>query len=179
MPAGVSLRRLRPHEDGRGVFAEIFRGEWDVGCHPVQWNVVHSRPNVLRGVHVHAMHIDYLMPVSGILLLGLHDLRESSATAGQSTLIEIEGARPQAVTIPPGVCHGFYYPVETTHIYAMSEYWDPDEEIGCRFDCPQLRLDWPARDPILSERDAAAGTYEEMRTAFRKRWDELYPGVPC
>lgn len=178
LPAGVVITDLTPHADTRGVFTELHRANWDVDCTPIQWNAVHSKPNVLRGVHVHAMHIDYLIAISGILILGLHDLRRSSSTSELSCLIELRGEEPRAITIPPGVCHGFYYPVASTHIYAMSDYWDSSEEIGCMYDSPELGLDWPASSPILSDRDAAAGTYAQMREAFRSRWEFLYPGKP-
>ena len=53
LPLGVELHHMKTHADDRGTFTEIFRDEWNVGTTPVQWNVVHSNPNVFRGVHVH------------------------------------------------------------------------------------------------------------------------------
>ena len=82
LPAGVEARRLQPHADDRGVFTELFRESWGVGVAPAQWNVVRSGQNVLRGVHVHWRHADYLTVVSGRATIGLHDLRDDSDTSG-------------------------------------------------------------------------------------------------
>ncbi len=125
-----------------------------------------SSANVLRGVHVHRRHHDYLMVAAGTLLLGLHDLRADSPTSGLSAQLTLSAEDPIAVTIPPGVCHGFYFPEPTVHVYAVSEYWDLDDELGCRFDAAELGLNWPIGDPLLSPRDRAAGSYEAMRMAY-------------
>ena len=146
---------------------ELFRHEWELGCEARQWNVVDSRAGVLRGVHVHVTHWDYLTVIAGTLLLGLHDLREDSQTAGLSCFLRLDGDSPRAVSIPPGVCHGFYFPRATVLVYAVSEYWNPADELGCRFDSPELGLEWPETAPILSERDRAASGYDEMRRLYR------------
>ena len=172
LPDGVHIRPLRPHPDDRGVLTEIFRQEWTVGCDPVQWNVVHSAAGVLRGVHVHVDHSDYLVVIAGVLVLGTHDIRPQSRSGGRSRMVTLEAAEPRAITIPPGVCHGFYFPVPSTLVYAVSAYWNPRDELGCRFDCAELGLQWPNPAPRLSERDRDAGTYQQMRAAFREQWDE-------
>lgn len=169
LPVGVGIRALKPHRDDRGVFTEIFREEWTVGCEAVQWNVASSAANVLRGVHVHLCHADYLVVLSGALVLGLHDIRPESGSAGLSCMITLDAAVPRAITIPPGVCHGFYFPIASTHIYAVSAYWDPDDELGCRFDAGELGLTWPSQTPHLSERDRCAVSYRQMCETFRDR----------
>lgn len=178
LPSGVSVRELVPHSDRRGVFIEMFRAEWSTGCNAIQWNVVHSVAGVLRGVHVHAQHHDYLVAISGVLVLGMHDLRTDSETSGMSRLMTLDADRPQAVTIPPGVCHGFYFPVPSSHVYAVSTYWDPQDEISCRFDCDELGLSWPNQSPHLSDRDRNAGSYQDMCKALSKRREELLCAAP-
>lgn len=163
---GVALYELTPNVDARGQFTEIFRESWETGFPKVQWNCVQSRKGVLRGVHVHALHSDYLVVVAGILVLGLHDIRASSATSGQSEMIVSTAEKPVGIAIPPGVCHGFYFPVASVHVYAVSEYWNIDDELGCRFDCPELGLTWPDPQPLLSDRDAKAGDYLAMRAQY-------------
>ncbi len=139
--ADVAVRELTSHVDGRGCFTEIYRESWK--SHPpyVQWNCVQSDACVLRGVHVHAVHHDYLFAASGTLVLGLHDIRPESATYAGSDMIVIEAGQPLVIAIPPSVRHGFYFPVPTIHVYAVSSYWNTDDELGCRFDCQELALD--------------------------------------
>ena len=75
LPAGVRLVPLTPHVDERGVFTELFRASWDVGVAPIQWNAASSHANVLRRVHAHVRHADYLTLAVGRATIGLHDLR--------------------------------------------------------------------------------------------------------
>ncbi len=166
LPLGVTLRELLPHPDARGIFLEIHRDEWLEGERPVQWNAVRSRANVLRGVHIHRVHADQVVVVDGTMLLGLHDARRDSPTRGLSTIVELRGDAPRAAGIPPGVAHGFFFPEPSLHIYAVSHYFDPDDELGCRFDSPELGIRWPTATPHLSKRDTDAGTYGEMVARF-------------
>ncbi len=159
---GVRLLNLHPHTDDRGTFIEIYRDEWVDETQPIQWNVVHSCENTLRGVHVHIYHHDYLTVLSGKMLLGLHDIRPESPTFGRSNMIELGTDPSDAILIPPGVCHGFYYFQPSTHLYAVSQYFDPTDELGCRFNCPELGLEWPAGTPLLSSRDKTADSYTAM-----------------
>ncbi len=166
LPLGVAIKDLTPHADDRGVFTEVHRDAWLSGDRPVQWNAVRSKANVLRGVHVHRHHADQIVVIDGMMLLGLHDVRPDSPTRGQSIVIELGGHAPRAVTIPPGVGHGFFFPEPSLHIYAVSHYFDPADELGCRFDSPELGLKWPVSTPHLSKRDAEAGSYGEMVARF-------------
>ncbi len=158
LPAGVTLRQLPVSVGGTGSAIDLFNRD-DGAVDPVQWNFVTSRPNTLRGVHVHARHSDYLTVMHGQLLVGLHDMRPGSATHGKSTFVTLRAEEPEAITIPPGVAHGFYAAVIADHLYAVDRYWDPADELGCRWSDPRLGLDWPTDNPSLSPRDAAAEPY--------------------
>ncbi|MGH2906378.1 MAG: dTDP-4-dehydrorhamnose 3,5-epimerase family protein [Solirubrobacterales bacterium] len=164
LPFGVTLRDLAPHRDDRGVFTELFREEWaDDDAPPfIQWNAVSSETGVLRGVHVHLVHHDYLTLVAGSAVIGLADLRDDSETFMQATCVDLSAAHPQALGIPPGVAHGFYFPEPATHVYAVSEYWDLADELGCRWDDPQLAIPWPQKSVRLSERDAELPPVAEL-----------------
>src|SRR6266550_587769 len=58
---GVTLRSLQTHHDERGSLTELFRASWETGIDAVQWNHSVSKARVLRGVHVHVKHADYLI----------------------------------------------------------------------------------------------------------------------
>jgi dTDP-4-dehydrorhamnose 3,5-epimerase len=169
-PEGVVVERLTPHRDSRGTFLELFRETWRLGCRPIQWNAVTSGPGVLRGVHVHVRHDDLLVLVGGRMLIGLHDLRPWSPTFRASELLEVEAAAPQAVIVPVGVAHGLYFPEASLLVYGASEYFDPRDELACRWNAPSLGLPWPTTSPILSERDATSGDYASFLQDFRRAW---------
>jgi dTDP-4-dehydrorhamnose 3,5-epimerase len=156
LPEGVILRSLTTYPDHRGALTEIFRKNWETGIEPVQWNVAMSAPGTLRGVHVHRIHVDYLVLLSGLASIGLRDLRSDSPTAGVSALVELSDKSLRTLTIPPGVAHGFYFHEASILVYGVSHYWDVDDEFCCRWDDSELDIPWPARSVTLSERDAAA-----------------------
>src|SRR3954452_9738350 len=81
LPTGTMLQPLEAHADERGVFTERYRREWGLGAEPVQWNAVWSEAGVLRGVHVHLRHDDYLTVPVGRASVGLRDLRHGSPGA--------------------------------------------------------------------------------------------------
>jgi dTDP-4-dehydrorhamnose 3,5-epimerase len=160
---GVAFRELESRSDDRGVLAEVFRDEWGLGFEPVQWNVVSSAADVLRGVHCHPHHDDLLSVAHGELILGLVDARSESPTFRRTELHRVP-ALSAVVRVPVGVGHGFYFEEPTTMVYAVSEYWDVTDELGCRWDAPDLGIGWPASaiDPVLSRRDQEAGSFAEM-----------------
>lgn len=172
LPADVLLRPLEPHPDARGTFIELFRASWGVGVVPVQWNAVRSEANVLRGVHAHHTHGDYLTLAWGRATVGLYDLREESPTAGLAALVELRADAPASLVIPPGVAHGFYLHEPSLHVYAVTHEWDPEDELGCRFDDPALGIEWPSPTPVLSPRDEALGSLRQLSDAVNARLRE-------
>ncbi|MBI2690332.1 MAG: dTDP-4-dehydrorhamnose 3,5-epimerase family protein [Solirubrobacterales bacterium] len=162
LPDGVELHALEPHHDERGVFTELFRDEWNSATEPVQWNVVRSVAGVLRGVHVHVTHHDYLVVVDGSMVLGLCDLRPQSPSHGAALTLELRSDEPQAVAIPPGVAHGFYFPEASIHVYAVSHYWDLADELGCRWDDPDLAIPWSHQEATIAPRDAQLPPLSEL-----------------
>ena len=55
----------------------------------MQSNAVESVAGVLRGVHAHRVHDDYLSVLSGRATIGLYDLLQDSAIPGLTTLMEL------------------------------------------------------------------------------------------
>lgn len=183
LPHGVSLWPLAFHADDRGGLAEIFRLEWKSGVEPVQWNLARSRANVLRGVHLHLKHWDYVIVLEGRARFGLMDLRPGSPSEGLSVAVDLGGESLTGIAIPPGVAHGFYFFDTSIHLYGVSDYWDREDELGCRWNDPGLAIDWPSQAPLLSPRDREAGSLEALRAvvpAYRatESGRELGAGFP-
>jgi dTDP-4-dehydrorhamnose 3,5-epimerase len=167
LPQGVSLSPLAMNQDERGWLTEIFRDEWADGETPCQWNANFSHPNVLRGVHGHYRHWDYVVALRGRISVGLYDARRKAPSYGVSALIEIGGERLVALSIPPGVLHGFYFHESTQYINGVSAYYDVGDELACRWTDPGLRIDWPCRNPVIGERDRKAGSLAEIEARLR------------
>jgi dTDP-4-dehydrorhamnose 3,5-epimerase len=171
---GVVVLPLTAHHDARGNLVEIYREHWNLGDRPVQFNAVTNAAGVLRGVHAHVRHVDYLFVATGSMVLGLHDIRPWSPTAGASWQFKLDATTPRAVVIPPGVAHGFYFPEPSLHLYGVSQYWDAKDELGCAWNCPELGIAWPTDNPTLSERDIEAPDYDAFVGAFLQAWRHAY-----
>jgi len=172
---GIVERPLQPNADDRGSLIELYRTAWTPGFAPVQWNLVHNRSNALRGFHCHVRHTDLLAIVGGSMVLGLKDLRVHSPTHDRSERLAMTH-ETGLVIIPPGVGHGFYFTEPATLLNAVSHEWSKDDELGCRWDDPDLDIEWGCSDPIISQRDIEAGTLSELRTVIRRK--PRHPRVP-
>lgn len=167
---GVFIRALTGNPDPRGNLVEVYREQWATEWRTMQFNAVFSNPGVLRGVHVHATHFDYIVLLCGRMLLGLHDLRPESPTARLSSLMEFCAEPLAGVVIPPGVAHAFYFVERSTVLYGLSRHWDQSDEFTCCWNAKELNFAWPTRTPILSKRDASAGDYRALCAEFERNW---------
>ncbi|MEX2221184.1 MAG: dTDP-4-dehydrorhamnose 3,5-epimerase family protein [Candidatus Rokuibacteriota bacterium] len=173
LPPGVRLRPLEPHHDRRGWLVEAFRESWAPGVEGAQVNLTWSRAGTLRGSHVHGEHTDYFVLASGRSKVGIRDVRKRSAAFGMTAVVELSSESPSAMIVPPGVLHGLYFPVDSILLTVESRVYDPEEEIRCRWDDPELEIPWPFAAPILSDADRVAQSYREMMAAIEP-WQSRY-----
>jgi dTDP-4-dehydrorhamnose 3,5-epimerase len=169
LPEGVLWLTLPAHQDGRGWLSEIFRCDHRTELGIVQWNAVQSGAGVLRGVHVHVRHTDYVVLLAGRACFGLYDLRPASATFRQAVLLEASAASLRGLLIPPGVAHGFYFSEPSMLVQGVTACWDPEDELACSWADPALGIPWPTTAPMLSQRDAAAGTFQGLLETYCRR----------
>jgi len=88
------------------------------------------------------------------------------------TLHELTIIEPQICLIPPGIAHGFYFPEDTLHLQCFTHLWNSEEQLGFRWDSPELNIDWPMTNPNLSEKDATAGSVSDLLKKLEK--DNIY-----
>lgn len=162
LPPGVVLRPLDAQRDERGVVAEFFVNDWQHEFSPAQWTMTVSEAEVLRGVHVHQRHADWLVVLDGAAWVGLRDLRAGAPANGRACCFEMRDDAPAALHIPPGVAHGFLFLRRTVYALGLSQRYDPTDELGCHWRDPDLGIAWPAAAPRLSARDAALPPLREL-----------------
>jgi dTDP-4-dehydrorhamnose 3,5-epimerase len=166
---GVILSALTPHNDHRGRLTEVFRQSWLPDARFVQWNLVHSKGNTLRGVHLHVKHADYLTVVANRMIIGLKDMRRDSDSFEHECCVELNADTPQTIFIPVGVAHGFLFPEPATYLYSVSEYFSHDDELAVKWDDPALGMFDHSLTPLLSERDQSAGSYAALLAEYESR----------
>ena len=156
---GVWFTDVIRHSDGRGFFSEIFRKMWFTQPNYVDWRVMQanhsfSKPGVLRGLHYHEKQIDFWYVASGVIQVGLVDLKENSRTYQNTQILQLNSG--MALYIPQMVAHGFLAQTEVNLIYFVNQYYDGDDEHNAAWD--GYGLDWdlhgfPSNYPIISARD--------------------------
>jgi dTDP-4-dehydrorhamnose 3,5-epimerase len=151
---GVKVLDLEVHADVRGSFVEFYRGSWLAADRPaLQGNVSRSTAGTLRAMHFHRLQWDYWFALSGEAFVALVDLRSGSPTEHATSTLRLSGETPRGLFIPPGVAHGFLATTDLVLEYLVDRYFDGTDEWGIAWDDPALGIDWPAADPILSDRD--------------------------
>ena len=163
---GVFLVSIDAHPDDRGSFSEIYRREWiRDGPEMVQANLSVSRPGVLRGLHFHREQSDYWLLLSGVEFVGLYDLRRGSPSEGRKLeiLLDLEEGPRRGLFIPPGVAHGFFAKTEVELLYLVDRYFTGEDEHGIAWNDADVGIEWPSRNPILSDRDRANPSLGEIR----------------
>lgn len=153
----VYVAPIRTFADERGRFMETFRQEWFpwIGWDKLQTNRSESKAGVLRGLHYHHRQIDYWYVLSGVIRVGMVDLRPSSATYMHTHTVEIGDSNNAGVFIPVGVAHGFYALTDCVLTYMVNSYYDNTDENGVAWNDPTLPIAWGTDAPLLSPRDEA------------------------
>ena len=76
--------------------------------------------------------------------------------------MELDDAAGRQLWVPPGLAHGFCVLSEVADvIYRCTDYYAPGDEGGIIWDDPELAIDWPITDPVLSDRDRELPHLEE------------------
>lgn len=155
-------------QDSRGFFMESYREDQFKRLHLpyqfVQDNHSRSTRGVVRGLHFQwDPPMGKLMRVSlGAAFLVAVDIRKGSPTLGKWVGIEASADNRRQVWAPAGFARGFCVLSEVAEIqYKCTGLYNNQAESGIRWDDPQIGIDWPIRQPSLSEKDRKAQSLEQ------------------
>jgi dTDP-4-dehydrorhamnose 3,5-epimerase len=163
----VVLLEPEVHGDERGFLVETFRESElpgvGIDVRFVQDNHSRSRGPVLRGIHMQSGQAKLVRCPRGRIWDVAVDLRPDSPTYKQWEGHELDGERHRQLYIPPGFGHGFcLLSDEADVLYRLSTYYDPELETGVAWDDPEIGVEWPISEPMLSERDRSAPRLAEI-----------------
>ncbi len=158
---GVRIIEPQVFGDARGFFLESFsarryREVAGIELAFVQDNVSRSAHGVLRGLHFqHTRPQGKLIQViEGSVFDVAVDIDPRSATFGRHVAVELSADTHRQVWIPPGYAHGFCVTSDTALFqYKCTDYYDPADEGGLAWNCPELAIPWPVAAPNLSDKD--------------------------
>jgi dTDP-4-dehydrorhamnose 3,5-epimerase len=166
---GVLVIEPDVHRDHRGVFVETYHaGKFrQLGIHDtfVQDNCSQSIRHTLRGLHlqVHRPQAKLVRVVAGEILDVALDVRRGSPTFARAAVVRLSSDNFRQCYIPAGFAHGFVVLSESAEVeYKCSDLYDPGGEVGIAWNDPVLAIDWLIADPVVSERDRANPTLEQV-----------------
>ena len=164
---GVVLIEPDVHGDERGFLVETFRAEAMklVGIEPdfVQENHSRSSARVLRGLHMQKGQAKLVRCARGRIFDVAVDLRPDSPTYRRWEGYELDDVEHRQLFIPDGFGHGFcVLSDEADVIYRLSSYYDRELESGIAWDDPEVGVNWPISDPVLSDRDRNAQSLADL-----------------
>ncbi len=170
---GLLLIEPKVFGDARGFFLETWNAqryrECGLDATFVQDNLSLSRRGILRGLHFQnpSPQGKLISVWQGEVFDVAVDLRRSSPTFGKWHGVRLSSDTKRQFYIPPGFAHGFQVLSEAALFhYTCTGFYSPGDELTIRWDDPDLGIEWPLKDPLLSEKDAHG---HRMRDIPRER----------
>jgi dTDP-4-dehydrorhamnose 3,5-epimerase len=160
---GVVLLEPDVHGDARGFMVETYsRDAWveaGVEAEFVQHNHSRSVEGTLRGIHFQTEpgQAKLVRCPRGRIFDVAVDLRRDSPTFGRWEGHVLDDEAHRQLYVPVGFGHGFAVLSDVADVaYLLSSVYDPATESGIAWDDPEVGVEWPLDEPLLSERDKAA-----------------------
>ena len=166
---GVLIIEPKVFGDARGFFKETFQSqryrEAGIEYDFVQDNHSRSQKGVLRGLHFQITKPQgKLVSCSqGAVFDVAVDINPASATFGQYAGIELTEDNHRQFWVPPGYAHGFCVLTDAADFqYKCTDYYDPSDEGGLIWNDPDVAIEWPIDQPLLSEKDAKLASLKDL-----------------
>jgi dTDP-4-dehydrorhamnose 3,5-epimerase len=157
---GVLIFEPQAFADDRGYFMETYQEtryhDLGIGVRFVQDNLSCSRKGVLRGLHYQLPRAQdkLVCVILGEIFDVAVDIRRGSPTYGQWTAARLSHENHRQLFVPVGFAHGFCVLSETAYVlYKCSDYYSPENEGGILWSDPDLAIQWPVKDPLVSRKD--------------------------
>ncbi len=167
---GVILVEPTVHRDDRGFLLESYHApryrEGGIRATFVQDNHSQSSRGTLRGLHAQFPNPQgkLVRVIEGSIYDVAADVRLGSPTFGKFVAAELSAENFRQLYVPPGVLHGFCVTSDLAQVeYKCTAVYDPGGNLSVRWDDPELAIDWPVSDPILSEKDRRAPLLRDVR----------------
>ncbi len=172
---GLVVVKPKVFGDHRGFFLETHSrrafAEAGLDYDFVQDNHARSGPKgVLRGLHFQrppATQAKLVWVVRGAVFDVVVDLRQGSPTYGRWYGIELTEDNFLRLMVPRGFAHGYVTLTENAEfMYKVDAYYSPADDAGIAWNDPEIGIDWPVTDPILSAKDAAQAPLSVVGSPF-------------
>ncbi len=154
--------------DERGFFLETYRSEEfaaaGIDLPFVQDNHSGSVRGVLRGLHYQepSPQGKLIRCISGAVFDVAVDIRKGSPHFGKWFAAELSSENKLQMWVPAGFAHGFCVTSEWGEIvYKCTDVWRKENDRAIAWNDPEIGIEWPVAEPLLSAKDAAAPTLRD------------------
>ncbi|WP_392566291.1 dTDP-4-dehydrorhamnose 3,5-epimerase [Utexia brackfieldae] len=156
--------------DHRGFFLETFEKQryqklLNIDCDFVQDNHSRSSKHVLRGLHFQTENPQgkLVRVVRGEVFDVAVDIRKNSPTFGLWAGVILSEENKTQMWIPPGLAHGFVVLSDIADFeYKCTDYYNPQKEACLIWNDPDIAIDWPVSEPVLSAKDQNGKFLKEL-----------------
>jgi dTDP-4-dehydrorhamnose 3,5-epimerase len=166
---GVLIVEPKVFRDERGFFLEV----WNAGTFAaqgldltfVQDNHSQSQQGTLRGLHVQLPNSQgkLVRCTEGTIFDVAVDIRLDSPTFGRWFGVELSAENFRQLWVPPDFAHGFCVLTPRAQVeYKCTTLYDPPADLAIAWNDPAIGIEWPVAAPLLSAKDSAARTLEEL-----------------
>ena len=150
--------------DERGFFLETFHAaryaeSAGINLPFVQDNHSRSSKRVLRGLHFQKTKPQgkLVRVVRGEVYDVAVDIRANSKTFGKWEAVILSEQNKLQFWVPPGFAHGFVVLSDIADFeYKCTDFYDSTDEGSILWSDPDLGIQWPVQNPIVSAKDAVA-----------------------
>ncbi|MDR3559709.1 MAG: dTDP-4-dehydrorhamnose 3,5-epimerase [Candidatus Pacebacteria bacterium] len=162
-------------QDERGFFLEPYSKrkflEAEIEADFVQDNhSLSTKTGVLRGLHFQNpphTQAKLVRVTKGKVYDVIVDLRKNSETYGKWQGFKLSNENFQMLFVPRGFAHGFLTLEDNTEFeYKCDNFYEPSAESGIIWNDPDLNINWPIENPVLSEKDAQLGFLKNLKSPF-------------
>ena len=165
----------KPFEDHRGYFMrtydDIVFKKHGISNNWVQENHSFSKKkNTLRGLHFQLQpyaESKIVRAVSGEIFLVFVDIRKKSKTFGKWDSVVLSEKKKNMLYAPKGIAMGMCtLTTDCTLLYKMDNYYKPEYQSAISWNDLDIDITWPVENPILSDRDKNALSFEEFKDKY-------------
>ena len=166
---GCLVFEPRVFGDDRGWFFETFNSdklaEHGLNLEFKQGNTSSSIRGTLRGLHYQWPRPQgkFVSVVEGEVWDVAVDIRRGSPQFGKWTAVLLSAENKRHFWIPAGFAHGFVALSEhAVFTYLCTDTYQPECDANVAWDDPDLAIDWPIKDVLLSPKDEKAPRLKDI-----------------
>jgi len=168
---GVKLVEADVFGDDRGFFMETFNsGDFEKSGLPttfVQDNHSRSAGGVLRGLHYQypTWQGKLVRVVEGEIFDVAVDIRPGSTSFGKWYGLHLSATNKHQLYVPEGFAHGFCVLSDSADVvYKCTTLYARAEDRCVSWNDPDIGIDWPVSEPLVSVKDASGGRLRDLET---------------